>query len=104
MGRPGEPGCLHAPEFNAGHIDARFGSMLISANCARLFAAVLMLVAGLAAAAADLKPWTGGDTPPLELKDLSGNTHRLADYRGKVVLINFWATWCEPCRDEMPSI
>ncbi|HEU0289567.1 MAG TPA: TlpA disulfide reductase family protein, partial [Burkholderiales bacterium] len=30
--------------------------------------------------------------------------HRLADYRGRVILINFWATWCGPCRDEMPSI
>jgi len=43
-------------------------------------------------------------TPPLALNDASGVRHRLSDYRGKVVLLNFWATWCEPCKAELPSI
>lgn len=40
----------------------------------------------------------------LELKDQFGNTHTLADYKGKVIFLNFWATWCGPCRNEMPDI
>lgn len=42
--------------------------------------------------------------PDFLLTDLNGDEHRLADYRGKVVIINFWATWCPPCRAEMPSM
>lgn len=42
--------------------------------------------------------------PEFVLKDTEGRTHRLSDYKGKVVVLNFWATWCPPCRDEMPSM
>lgn len=43
-------------------------------------------------------------TPQLDLQDLKGNHHKLEDYKGKVVLLNFWATWCVPCATEMPLL
>ncbi len=44
------------------------------------------------------------NAPDFGLSDLDDNLHRLSDYRGRVVIINFWATWCPPCRAEMPSM
>ncbi len=42
--------------------------------------------------------------PDFTLVDQNGETHTLSDYKGKVVFLNFWATWCPPCKDEMPDI
>lgn len=44
------------------------------------------------------------DAIDFELKDQFGNVHKLSDYKGKTVFLNFWATWCPPCRAEMPDI
>ncbi len=46
----------------------------------------------------------GFPAPSFTLKDVNGRTYRLADLRGKIVFLNLWATWCPPCREEMPSM
>lgn len=53
---------------------------------------------------AKLSPTDPTPVPETSFTDPEGGTHSLADYKGKVVLLNFWATWCAPCREEMPSL
>ncbi len=62
------------------------------------------LIATVYAAPWDIDNLVGTLAPEFTLKDINGNDVSLTDFKGKIVFLNFWATWCPPCKEEIPSL
>jgi thiol-disulfide isomerase/thioredoxin len=75
-------------------------------RCAGALWLACTLLLAQVTSAGELSPYAAHDlaAPAFTLNAPDGKPHRLADYRGKVVLVNFWTTWCPPCLAELPSM
>ncbi|MEY4704943.1 MAG: Thiol-disulfide oxidoreductase [Nitrospirota bacterium] len=69
-----------------------------------LAAVLIAIVSGTAWSMGSRVPVVGTQAEDFQLVDLSGKVQSLSQYRGKIVLLNFWATWCKPCTTEMPAM
>lgn len=76
---------------------------MIKRLCLTLFV-LGALFAGCSREKAEAPAMVGSPAPDFTLRDLAGHEVRLSDLRGHVLLVNFWATWCPPCREEIPSM
>lgn len=96
---PQPPAPVHPPYANHSRRNAWILFLLVIVVTIMLLAPRLIKYKPANVITADPK---GQVAPDFTLKDINGRTVRLSDYRGKAVVVNFWATWCPPCKTEMP--
>jgi cytochrome c biogenesis protein CcmG, thiol:disulfide interchange protein DsbE len=88
-----------------GRLILQVGAILVVVALIALLAARILTQADAKGLVADVRAGGTPPAPPLELPLLDGDgTVSLASYRGKAVVLNFWASWCEPCKDEAPML
>ena len=90
-------------EASSGKIESKKGSNLIAVLV--VLAAVTVVLFFVLSQKQRFTPVVAGNkAPDFTLPDLEGNQVSLSGFKGKVVFLNFWATWCKPCEEEMPSM
>lgn len=104
---------LHSPHTNSLYTPMPYMPLQRSTELSRLkqlilqVSAIFVLITLLSPRVAyseELEPYTDSTTKGFTLPNIKGETQSLTDYRGKVVLVNFWASWCMPCVEEMPEL
>jgi peroxiredoxin len=92
---------LLARSYSEGHRLEDIGTLATAIEQAKVDPAAIAQVKGLARQAAIIP---GKPFPAFSFTDTTGVTHALSDYRGKILLLDFWATWCPPCVAELPNV
>ncbi|WP_378155460.1 thiol-disulfide oxidoreductase ResA [Chungangia koreensis] len=92
-------------EEGEGQLDRKKKRTVIRTVILGILAAAIIYTIYISATKDKVKLLEVGDqAPDFALTDLEGNSHKLSDYKGQGVFLNFWGTWCEPCVEEMPAI
>jgi len=101
--RPNAPVAFKAaPECRGTY--GRLRSAAIAGTAVLLLNAPVAGLAGSPVSSSVLSPWRGGENPTFILDDIERRKVALTAHAGKVVLVHFFATWCEPCREELPAL